>query len=215
MKYSTDRELIAGCVKHDRVALEELIKKFSDPVYRSIQYTCKVRNVRHSIQDVEDLHNSVFVNLFEKKCKRLSQFKGKNGCSLHTWIRIITVRMVIDYFRKQGRDAINHRYENPEMEILDNIREENPGVLEEIDRKEKADFIRKGMAKLKPRDNLFLKLHCQDGLNIREVSELMNITEENAYSIKHRAIKRLKEVIQGSGRSGSQRSASQKSENRT
>ena len=98
MNYHTDRELISGCVEQDRAALEELVIKFSDPVYRTIQYTCRARNISCSMQDVEDLHNSVFVSLFENRCKKLGQFKGKNGCSLYTWIRIITVRMVIGLY---------------------------------------------------------------------------------------------------------------------
>ncbi len=195
MKYSADSELVAGCVRQDRTALEQLVMKFSDPVYRSIQYTCKARNIPYSIQDLEDMHNSVFLSLFENRCKKLSQFKGKNGCSLHTWIRLITVRAVIDHLRKQGKDAVSHRHEGIETELLNNIRGDSPDVLEEIDKKESIALIQKGMRQLPPRETLFLKLFFQDNLTIYEIAQIMNITEENAYSIKHRAIKRLREAV--------------------
>jgi RNA polymerase sigma factor (sigma-70 family) len=52
-----------------------------------------------------------------------------------------------------------------------------------------------GVEKLPPRDRLFLRLHFEQGLLIAEVAEAMGLSVDHAYTIKHRAIKRLKSIV--------------------
>jgi len=195
MSYANDRELIAGCVSGSKDALEGLVRKFSDPVYRSIQYALRAKDVRYSREDLEDLHNSVFLSLFESRCKKLSQYKGKNGCSLHTWIRLITVRMVIDHLRKTGIDTLGSWKNKVPIDVLEYLKPDESNPLSIMEKTEQRRLIREGMKKLLTRDRLFLRFYCEEGLSIREIADLMDISEENANSIKHRAIKRLKENI--------------------
>ena len=195
MNDSTDKDLIAGCLTGNRDALETLVKRFSNSVYRAIQYVFKVKNIPYSQLDLEDLHNSVFLHLFESHCKKLRQYKGTNGCSLYSWIRLITVRKVIDHLRKRGIDALNHKKTNLPIEVLTDLRAERSNPLDTIEREDQMRLIRDGMKALLPRDRLFLKLHSLKGLSIQEVAAIMSISEQNAHSIKHRAIKRLKSLI--------------------
>ena len=94
-----DRELLSKCVSGDRTASEMLVRRFSDLVYRAVQYTLMAKHVSFNRHDLEDLHNTVFLRLFEQGCKKLRQYQGKNGCSLASWIRMIAVRTVLDHLR--------------------------------------------------------------------------------------------------------------------
>ena len=60
---------------------------------------------------------------------------------------------------------------------------------------EKTHLLKKAMQALGSRDRLFLNLHCLNGLSISKVAEILKISENNAYSLKHRAIQRLKKKI--------------------
>lgn len=195
MNYSSDRKLIAGCLAGKSDAMEAFIRRFSDPVYRAIQYAFRSRDIRYTKEDLEDLHNSVFLSLFEGRCKKLRQYKGKNGCSLHSWIRLITVRTVIDHLRKTFTDAVTRRKDRVSIEILDILKsyEQDPDDL--LDTEGQLRLIRKEMKELLPRDRLFLILHFQEGLSIREIAGIMTLSEENAYSLKHRAIDRLRRRV--------------------
>jgi len=77
------------------------VRQFSDLVYKSIQATLLVTQVRFNKQDLEDMHNTVFLQLFEDKCKKLRQFEGRNGCSLASWIKLVAGRIVLNYVRKK------------------------------------------------------------------------------------------------------------------
>ena len=195
MEHLTDQDILAGCVSGDRHTQETFIKRFSDLVYSSVQYTLRVRDISCSQSDLEDLHNTVFVKLFDRKCKKLRQYKGKNGCSLSSWIRLITVRTVLDHLRKRRTDALTRKERVLPLDSLIDMKSETPEPWTLMNKAEQSHLIRNGLRSLLPRDRLFLKLHCLEGLSIRVVADILRISEGNAHSLKHRAIKRLKANI--------------------
>ena len=69
----TDKRLLSRCIAGDKKARDTFVKTFSDFIYRSIQYTLAGRHVNFSASDVEDLHNTVFLNLFENQCHKLKK----------------------------------------------------------------------------------------------------------------------------------------------
>jgi len=101
-----DRALLSRCFSGDREAEETLVRQYSNLVYYAVQRTLMMRHVPYNSQDLEDLHNTIFLRLFEAKGKKLRQYQGKNGCSLATWIRTVAARTVLDHLRKRGVNGI-------------------------------------------------------------------------------------------------------------
>ena len=192
MDHMTDHALLAGCISGNRITQETFVKQFSNLVYTSVQYILRVRNISYCRSDLEDLHNTIFVKLFERGCKKLRQYKGKNGCSLSSWIRLIAIRTVLDHLRKERTDALNWIGRVLSLEPFINIKSKTPEIWTLINKAQQFNLIREGLRSLLPRDRLFIKLHCLEGLSISEVAGMLRISEGNAYSLKHRAIKRLK-----------------------
>ena len=186
-----DRQLILRCISGDREASEIFVRRFSDPVYRCVQYTFKNKTIPFTRDDIEDFHNTVFLKLFEKKCQKLRQYKGKNGCSLATWVRIVTVRIVLNHLRKKGIDTMAGRKWRIPLEDLPELKEEGIGTWKQLERSEQMRLLRDGIINLPPRDQLFLRLHFNQGLSVTEVSEIMRLSIPNAHTVKHRLIKRL------------------------
>jgi len=195
MDYLTDQDILNGCIAGNRQACEAFVRRFSDFIYRSVQHALSVKNISYHRSDLEDLHNTVFVKLFEKRCKKIRQYKGLRGCSVLSWIRLITVRTVIDQLRKGRTDILARKERVWSLDTLFDIKVETPDPLVLMDRKEQYRLIDKGIRSLLPRDQLFLRLHCVQGLPIGEVAGIMNISVGNAHTLKHRAIKRLKDKI--------------------
>jgi len=190
-----DRKLLSECLAGNREASERLVRRFSDMVYRSVQYTLLTKNVSFNRQDLEDLHNTVFLRLFEQGCKKLRQYQGKNGCSLTSWIRMITVRTVIDHLRKKGVDAMFWQKKRISIEELPELRSDEVKFWAQIDSAERERVLKDSMQMLPSRDRLFLKLHFEQGLSVAEVAETMQLSVNNAYTVKHRAIQRLKSNV--------------------
>jgi RNA polymerase sigma-70 factor (ECF subfamily) len=190
-----DRDLLSRCFSGDWEAAEDLVRRFSNLVYQAIQHTLIVKHVRFNKQDLEDFHNTVFLRLFENGCKRLKQFRGEKGCSLATWIRLITVRTVLDHLRKKGVDSIARRDTQVTMDEAYGLKGDDFDGLALLERAEQEQFLRKGMQNLSPRDRLFMKLHFDQGLSAAEVAAAMRVSVENVYTIKHRAIQRLRTQV--------------------
>ncbi len=187
-----DRRWLKKCIAGDKKACEKFVREFSDLVYRSVRHTLWVKNVYFNQDDLEDLHNTVFLKLFENQAKKLGQFKGKNGCALATWIRIITVRIVLNHIRKKGLDSITGQQKRIPLEDIPELSLADSGPLAEIEKAEKQQSIKDGIRDLPPRDRLFLLLHYENGYSLKKVAETMKLSLNNAYIIKHRAIQKLK-----------------------
>jgi len=196
-----DRDLLARCFAGDREAADTLVRRFSSLVYRAIQHTLIVRQVRFAREDLEDFHNTVFLRLFEKGYRKLKQYQGRNGCSLATWIRLITVRVVLDHLRKKGVDSIAGRDAQVALDEVYGLKKDECDGLTFLKREEKVRLLSQGIQNLPARDRLFMRLHFDQGLSVEETAGAMQITIENVYVVKHRAIQRLKaEVASAAGK---------------
>jgi RNA polymerase sigma-70 factor, ECF subfamily len=189
-----DKELIGGCLEGDETAREEFVRRFSRLVYNCIQGTFKSKSARIGLQDVEDLHNSVFLSFFDRRCRKLRQYEGRNGCSLASWVRMVTVRCVLDHLRR-GSDPL----ERPEKPISLELTEEpaageQASPLSRMMEKERQVLVQQAMQRLSSRDRLMLQLHCIEERPLAQVALILGISEDNSHSVKHRAIRRLRET---------------------
>ena len=191
----TDQDILRGCISGDSQAREAFVRRVSDLVYRSVQYTLKSNNVLSSQSDLEDLHNTVFVRLFENRCKKLRQYKGTNGCSVLSWVRLVTVRTVIDHLRKSHTDALTREGKSVPIDDIINMQGQTPEPWTLMEKEEQSRSLREGLQSLLPRDRLFVKLHFLEEMSITQVAEIMGLSENNAHSIKHRVIDRLKKWV--------------------
>jgi RNA polymerase sigma factor (sigma-70 family) len=191
MDQLTDHRILQGCIAGDIKAQDAFVRRFSNLIYQTVQGTLRARNLPLHKPDLEDLHNTVFVRLFEKGCRKLRQYKGKNGCSVSSWIRLIAVRTVLDSLRKARTDLLTRREKIVALDAALNMEGEPPGQWAFMENAERSGLLQKALQALPHRDRLLPKLHCEQGLSLREVAGILKISEGNAYSVKHRAIKRL------------------------
>ncbi len=193
--YDEDRHLLSECFSGDMEASETLVRQFSGLVWRAIQYTFWVKHLSFNRQDLEDLHNTVFLQLFEQGCKKLRQYQGRNGCSLASWIRLVTVRIVLNHIRKKGVDAMVWQEKRIPLEEAPGLKGDEMEAWAVMEQAEREHLLQDAMRMLSSRERLFVKLHFDQGLPIAEVAATMQISTDNAYTVKHRAIQRLKSAV--------------------
>lgn len=193
--YEKDRQLFGRCVAGDREAAEMLVRRFSDLVYHSIRQILAARQAKYSQDDIADLHNTVFLELFENRRKKLAQFKGKNGCSPATWIRTITVRIALSHLRKKGVDSLGERNRLRAFEDIPELRDHRIQPHEMLEMEERQRLFRQGLEKLPSKDRMFIRLHIEQGLSVPDAGEIMNMSAQNAYTFKHRVVRKLKSYV--------------------
>ena len=198
--FEEDRQLILKCISGNRAAWETVVRRFSNLVYQSVQSTFLAKQAPFSRQDLEDLHNTVFLGLFEQGCAKLKLYQGRNGCTPASWIRIVTVRTVLNHLRKKGVAGPFWEKKKTPIEELSWLKGEDQGPLALMENAEQKKLVHEGMKSLAPRDRLFMKLHIDQGLPVEEVAEALQISVQNAYVVKHRAVERLRTYLVSRGK---------------
>jgi len=189
-----DRQLLADCLDGNARAHEQLVRQFSNLIYSTLYGTARSKNAHLSRQDMEDLHSTVFVQLFDRGCRKLRQYKGKNGCSLASWIRMITVRAMLDHLRKT-KDALAQPERMLPLELLPETAAAAPSAQAELERDEQRMILKAAIEKLSERDQLMIRMHCIEGCSLKSMAALLKISENNVHSVKHRAVERIKKEI--------------------
>ena len=193
--HEEDLRLLSGCISGDRRATETFVKRFSDLIYRYVQNTLIVKKTSFNSQDLEDLHNTIFLQLFEQRCKKLRKYQGRNGCSLASWIRLVAIRTVLNHLRKKGIDAIGWQRKRISIEDLPELKGDELEAWAVMEKAEQGRLLQNGIQDLPPRDRLFVKLHFEMEFSMEEVAEAMQLSIQNVYTVKHRAIQRLRSHV--------------------
>ncbi len=192
-----ERQLLHECIvcgkKH------KVVQQYWNLVYYTVRKTLTIKNVPFTGEDIEDLRSEVFVKLFDKGCWRIRQYREKLGHGLAGWIALIANRTVLNYLRKRGFDSLS--WQNSKVQIEEELQLKQEEMdLETIE--EEKRLIHDAMEKLPSRDRLVLKLHYYHELSLPEVASAIHRTVVATYTIKSRAIKRLKALISVSSKSG-------------
>lgn len=187
-----DRHLLSRCLDGDREASELFVRQFSGLIYHSVRHTLAAKDIPFSNEDLEDLHNTIFLHLFENRCRKLSQYQGKNGCSLASWLRVVSVRIVLNHIRDRGSYKAFQQEKQAPFENLSVQDKEELGPLASMEKAEQRRLLQSAIQLLSPRDRLFMKLFLEEGLSIEEVAESLGISLQNAYTVKHRIVQKLR-----------------------
>jgi RNA polymerase sigma-70 factor (ECF subfamily) len=190
-----DRFLLSRYFSGDREAGEIFVRRFSNLVYQAVRHTLMAKHVPFSRLDVDDLHNTVFVELFEAEQKKLRQYRGTNGCSLSTWVRVVAVRIVLDHIRKKGLDGLSAQKTRIPFNDVLSLRTLDSDAFERMERAHQERLLRDAIQYLPPRDRLFVTLHFEREVPVDEVAEVMQLSISNAYTIKHRIIEKIRSYV--------------------
>jgi len=172
-----DKELIEKYLKGDEKALEFLISKYLKPLYSFI--FGYVQNQ----QDAEDLTQEIFLKMW----RNLKKFK--KGKSFKSWLFKIAKNTCFDFLRKKkGNLALN-------LENLDILADFAPSLIEEVEKENLIEKIKKEIEKLPSKMQKVLDLYYNFGLNFREISEVLGEPVNTIKSRHRRAIYRLKKSI--------------------
>ncbi len=156
-------------------------ERFSEIIdsHKSLVYSILLR-MTDDHEEANDLAQEVFVKVY----RQLKQFKGKS--KLSTWIYKITYFHGLSHLRKQKRWVGEEYYSNETSD--DDI--ENDIALDEM-----KGHISECINQLKPIERTAITLFYLDELSVKDVAEIMNISESYVKVTVHRAKKNLKGLI--------------------
>ena len=174
----TDSELVEGIKTGNRKLLNELYNRYASKIY----YKC-LGMVKDGNQ-AQDMAHDVFI----KVSTNLHKWKGT--AELSFWIYAITYNHCIAHLRRAKRirfDAFDEK--------LDPADESEHELTEKVVRELKLTQLKKLIKKLKPDEEVILLMRYQEGMNIKQISSILQIGESAVKMRLKRVRNRLAELF--------------------
>lgn len=161
---------------------EEKFNKIVSENSERIQRICKYYN--SNIADQQDMYQEILTNIW----KSLDNFQGNSAIS--TWIYRIAVNISISYTTKSVKES--RLYINTETENLSEIIDDNQEEL--LKKEQEIENLENAINRLSIIDKAMISLMLE-GLSMKEIANVIGITESNVKVKIHRIKKQLKEIV--------------------
>ena len=194
-----DLEFVQSCVRGDKRAWDEFVDKYSRLIYNYIYRVLNTKGAHLAQEGIDDLFQEIFLALLKDNFKKLKSYQGKNGCSLATWLRQVTINFTIDYLRKI-KPAVSLDEETDDGLSLKAILADNAEpVTATLAAGEKINQLKDCIKGLDRDDKYFLELHLNRGLSLDKLKGVLRISRGAIDMRKSRIISRLRECFESRG----------------
>lgn len=180
MTLKNDQTYIDQIIKGDANAFAFLVEK-----YKTMVFTLALKMLK-SREEAEEISQDTFIKAY----KNIDKFKGDSKFS--TWLYKIAYRTCLDSIKKNGK-----KYQTGTIdEITINQIKSTDGILETIERKERAVIINKCLIELPEDERSIIWLFYFEELSLKEIIEITELSEANVKVKLHRARKRLLAIVE-------------------
>jgi len=182
-----DGELVRDFFQGDTEAFGELVRRHQELVYKLL------RRYSHDPDDAFDLSQRAFLQAFQAARRTRLEAMAGEGFPFKAWL----VRIAVNLGKNHVRDA--GRWAKAPVEVLEAERSPEPSAHAQLERAEAQRLTRLAVLRLPKRQREVFGLRVDGGLPFAEVARLLGISEANAKTHFHYAVKRLREEVGAAG----------------
>jgi RNA polymerase sigma-70 factor (ECF subfamily) len=172
--------LIRRCQQGDRLAIEVLVRRYQNYVYR----LCYL--VMRSEQDAEDMTQETFIRAF----RALPRFEIREGTSFEAWLYRIAINACRSRMRRKWYQVLP--WPEPAPQLVAEPEEQPDRVLIQGERR---DRLLEAIDSLGEKHRLVVILRYYAGLSNEEIARTLNIPSGTVRSRLHIARQRLRELL--------------------
>ena len=188
---TSEKELLNTCIQGSKEAWDAFVEQYTNLIYHTISRTLKSYSSDLYYQTATDIHNSVFLSLIENDYKKLKQFEGKNGCTVASWLMIVTSNLTLNYIKRQKKHIPLENDKSDCADVIDQVSDSQERPEEILSDNENRDILKELVKDLNPKDILFIKLYYEEELPPEEIAEILDLTVSTVYSKKNRIREKL------------------------
>lgn len=178
---SSEQELIEKAKTGDSDAFGRLYDHYIKPIYRFVALKVGTREI------AEDLTHEVFMSAWQK----LPDFR-EQGFPFGSWLYTIARNKVIDHYRtKKGTVSIDD-----EVIIESDLFQVGTRAEDEFDLKLSLAKIKSAFSCLTAEQREVITMRFVNDLTPQEIAQILNKREGTIRIIQHRAINKLKDIIE-------------------
>ena len=194
-----DLEFIRQIIKGENQAREQLLKRYTPLIYKYIYHVLGVKGFKDPDSHAKDIFQSFIVFLIDDDYKKLKSFQARNGATLATWIRYLTINFARDYLRRVkfhiSLDVETEEGVVPKDVIVDN----SLSALEALSVQEKSEALVGCIDLLNKEDKYFLELNFNQKVSLEIMRDFFKLTRGAIDMQKVRLMKKLKDCFKHKG----------------
>jgi RNA polymerase sigma factor (sigma-70 family) len=194
-----DLKFAQSCLKADKQAWAEFILRYSRLIYNYIYSVLSVKGLSIATEQVEDIFQEIFHSLIKDNYRKLSTYKGKNGCSLASWLRQVTINFTIDYLRKLKPNLSLDAQNEDGFTLGDTLRDLSAGAIEFLNDQDRRKTLQECIGLLESDEQYFLELLLNQELELDEIKEYLKINRGTADMRKSRILQKLQDCFKKKG----------------
>jgi RNA polymerase sigma-70 factor (ECF subfamily) len=183
----SDAEVMLLAGTGDDSAFEYLMDKFRRPIV-SFMY-----RMTHNQAVAEELAQEVFLRVYRSRSSYQAEAK------FSTWLYRIATNLGVNYARdtrsERTAPSLNLDEPDPETGTTPDVADATPTVEAEILRQERLAAIRKHVMALPERQRSAVLMHKYQGLDYKEIGNVLKLSESATKSLLFRAYETLRERL--------------------
>lgn len=160
-----DAELVERCLAGDSAAWESIVHTYTRRIY-NLCYRFTAQR-----QEAEDLTQEVFLRMF----RTLRSYDPGQG-NLGVWLHRVARNLLIDYYRATRKQRLGVSLED-ELPRLEQKESGAPRPEEALARSELRATLQQALARLSPELREAVILRDLQGLEYREISQVLDVPE--------------------------------------
>ncbi len=191
VKISDDHALVRDAQGGDRLAFEELVRRYDREVLRL------ALNLVHRSEDARDIYQESFLRVY----RNLHRFRFE--CSFYTWLYRIVTNVSLDHLRRrtsrrEDQAPASEEHEGTSRDFFDRQPETRAGSNPErtVLGDELGRHIQQAIERLSPRERVVFELKHYQGLKLRVIGEMLGTSEETVKNSLFRATRKLRASLE-------------------
>lgn len=191
-KRAEEHALVRKAQAGDRVAFEELVRRYDRDVLRL------ALNLVRRPEDARDIYQESFLRAY----RNLNRFRFE--CSFYTWLYRIATNVALDYLRRRAShredqapfvgesEGSTHDFFDRQPELRATSNPEKQTLGQELGKK-----IQEAMNRLSLRERTVFEMKHYQGMRLRDIGELLGTSEETVKNSLFRATRKLRASLDG------------------
>ncbi len=196
----TDLEFAQRCCSGSKQAWDEFVDKYARLIYTYINAVLKQNSPDLlTPENTKDIFQEVFLLLSKDNFRKLGSFEARNGCSLASWLRQITVNLTIDFLRKYKPAVSLDQADEDGFTLEGMLADPGASASQLANQEERINGLRGCIGELNDDDRFIIEFNIYRGLGLEELRKLLQVSRGAIDMQKARIIQRLKDCFKRKG----------------
>lgn len=194
-----DLDFIQRCVKGDNQSWNEFLKRYSRLIYKYIHSVLNSKGFASNQNYLEDIFQELFSSFIQDDYKKLKSFKARNGCSLASWLRQVSINFTLSYLRRIKPAISLDAQTNDGATLQDILAAQVTSVPELLSHEEKHKGLEDCIESLSIKDKLLIELNINQGIRLEALRDFFRLSRGAIDMQKARIIERLRDCFKKKG----------------